>query len=205
MDDGDPGHQENDYPDPGLPSLNPYPTLDQPTWTTPMVHDQFAQQAQDGDEGEPIIDHDGEALDEHIGYRELAENFHVQHGGPSEQRRGWHFPGELNGGLDDDIQMDDDDDDEGAPMMNPYYDPDLMQRAEAGVVETGDEGSDDEDPSFDAALAEALAGSDPDDSNSDGEALSSRGKSTRGRPLGRHHHFGRDPGRLQRDGGGRVA
>lgn len=174
-----------DYPDPGASSLNPYPTLDQPTWTTPAVPDGFVQQAGAGDELVQDADGDGISYDAAGEYRHLAEQFHAQHGDPSEPRRSWHFASELRGDDGDDLM---DEDMEGAPMANPYYDPSIMARVGMDINETGDEGSEGEDPSFDAALAEALAGSDLDDemnSDGEGETLASRGKSTRGRPRGR--------------------
>lgn len=174
-----------DYPDPGASSLNPYPTLNQPTWTTPAVPDAFAPHAEAGDELMQDAVGDGIAYDDAPEYRHIAEQFRAQHGDPSEQRRGWHFAGELRGHDDDRL---DGEDMEGAPMANPYYDPGITERVGMDVNETGDEGSEGEDPSFDAALAEALGGSDLDDemnSDDDGGTLADRGKSTRGRPRGR--------------------
>lgn len=198
---GDP----NDYPDPHTSALNPYPALSQPTWSPygqsqiPGDEDLAVTGGAEGSQLYPDLD-ESQTPDPYGAsneYTRLAEQFHMQHGDPGQrQRQSYHFPGAAI-----EYESDIDADREGRPAENPYYDTELIRRAQEvdggdyvpteddNEDEDDDDDSDDDDPEFDASFADALALTEND------MALGEVTKPTRGRPRGRPRGSGRGRGR----------
>lgn len=191
----------DDYPDPHTSSLNPYPVLSHPTWGSysGAAPADGVEGAEDGDGSASQIypDLDDSQTPDPYGasneYSRIAEQFHMRYGTP-QKRQNYHFPGAAI-----EYETDVDGEPDERPMENPYYDRELVRRAEAvdggDYVPTEDDASsdddddDEDDPEFEANFAEALAMTEDDMSIADAA------KPGRGRPRGRGRGAGRGRGR----------
>lgn len=190
MDDSD----SNDYPDPGASSLNPYPAISQSTWgpygAASNPEDRTTAGAQGSSQMYPDLD-ESQTPDPYGAsneYSKIAEQFHMQHGTP-QKRQNYHFPGAaIEYETDGEVEHDE------RPMANPYYDTELVRRAEAfdggDYVPTEDDASEDEDAEFEASFANAL-----DAISEDERAIGEVTKPGRGRPRGRGRGRGAGRGR----------
>ncbi|KAM0717663.1 hypothetical protein Q7P37_007515 [Cladosporium fusiforme] len=196
------GHTDDkdvdDYPDPYTSSLTPYPALSQPAWGPygePAPAADGVHTANGGGNDSqiyPDLD-DSQTPDPYSAsneYSQIAEQFHMRYGTP-QKRQNYHFPGAAIG-----YETDADGEPDERPMENPYYDKELVRRAEAvdggDYVPTEDDNSDDDDeddPEFEASFANALAMSDDD------MTIGDAAKPSRGRPRGRGRGAGRGRGR----------
>jgi general transcription factor 3C polypeptide 3 (transcription factor C subunit 4) len=184
----------NDYPDPGRSTLNPYPALSQPAWgpygKPPDVN---RDASMDRDDSPAYPDLDASQTPDPYGasneYTQLAEQFHMQYGSP-QNRQNYHFPGaSIEYETDVDAEHDE------RPMDNPFYDPELIRRADearAGgdYVPSESDASDDDDPEFEDNFARAL-----DAISEDERAIGEVTKPGRGRPRGRGRGTGRARGK----------
>ena len=127
------GNDPNDYPEPGPSSRNPYPAISQPTWGpygSPSATNGEDREAHEGSTGSQLYpDLDG---DQNVGpygasneYSQLAEQFHMRYGTP-QKHRDYHFPG-----APPEYETDAEGEPDEGPMANPYYDTELIRRAEA--------------------------------------------------------------------------
>lgn len=188
----------NDYPEPGASSRNPYPAISQPTWgpyglpSGPNGGNNTAPGDLDGSQMYPDLDEDPSigpygASNE---YSQLAEQFHMRYGTP-QKRQDYHFPGAVA-----EYETDAEAEPVERPMENPYYDTELIRRAEAvdggDYVPTEDDASDDDDDDaeFEVSFTNAL-----NEISEDERAISSVTKPGRGRPRGRGRGTGRGRGR----------
>lgn len=195
MDDHAGDSNPNDYPDPYTSSLTPYPALSQPTWNPydapPAAEGEDGPATAGASDSQVYPDFDDSQTQDPYGarneYTQLAEQFHMQYGTPR-RRQNYHFPGAA---IDYETEVEAEPDER--PMQNPYYDTELIRRAEAldggDYVPTEDDASEDDDPEFDASFADALAMTEDD------MALGDVTKPGRGRPRGRGRGAGRGRGR----------
>jgi general transcription factor 3C polypeptide 3 (transcription factor C subunit 4) len=199
MDDHMGENDPNDYPEPGASSLNPYPAISQSAWgpygSPPGTNggSHTAPGAPNGPQVYPDLD-DDPSIGPYGGsneYSQLAEDFHMRYGTP-QKRRDYHFPGASIG-----YKTDVEGEPEERPMENPYYDTELIRRAEevdgGDYVPTEDDASDDDDDDdadFENSFAKAL-----DAISEDEMAISAVTKPGRGRPRGRPRGSGRGRGR----------
>lgn len=210
----------NDYPEPGASSHNPYPAIAQPEWgpygspprTNGNTHtangDLNGSQLYPDLDDDPTIGPYGASNE----YTQLAEEFHTQYGTP-QKGKAYHFPGAASA-YETDVEGEPDE----RPMENPYYDTELVRRAEqmdgGDYVPTEDDGSDDddddEDAEFEASFANALDAISEDERDISSTTKPGRGGRGRGRGTGRARGKGRgwkwalkgtahDP-KLQKDG-----
>ena len=198
MDDHMGENDPNDYPEPGASSLNPYPAIDRPAWgpygSPPGANGDINAAAQDlnGSQMYPDLD-DNPSIGPYGAsneYSQLAEDFHMRYGTPK-KRQDYHFPGAI-AEYETDIEAEPDE----RPMANPYYDTELIRRAEAldggDYVPTEDDASeeDDDDAEFEASFADALNAISEDE-----RELADVTKPGRGRPRGRGRGTGRARGK----------